>query len=161
MALLAGIALACGCRFAPGNEEAIRAGITQHLASMKTLKLSAMDVNIKNISIQGTQARVQVAFRPKGAPGDAGMQVAYQMEKRDSGWVVVKTDADGANAEHPGASANPDTQTGQGGGHGSVPNFRELIPTVPSTPGATLPVGHLPVEEGAKAKATDPNAKPN
>ncbi|HEY4816604.1 MAG TPA: hypothetical protein VIH67_04190 [Candidatus Acidoferrum sp.] len=44
-----------------------------------------MDIDVNNVAIQGSQARAQVIFRPKtGAPPGAGMQVAYQLEKRDS-----------------------------------------------------------------------------
>lgn len=159
--LVAALVIVCGCKHAPSDEEAIRAGITQHLASLKTLNISAMDLDINSISMQGTQAHVQVTFRPKtGAPPGAGMQVAYQLEKRDSGWFVVKTDAVGGGIQHPAADANPHLQTGQADAHGSMPNFRELIPSTTPSAAGTLPPGHPPVDAPVQAKPTDPNAKP-
>ena len=161
MALAAALAIVSGCKHAPSDSDAIRAGITQHLSSLRTLNISAMDLDINTVSIQGNHASVQVTFRPKtGAPAGAGMQVAYELEKRDSNWVVVKTDAVGGAIQHPAANANPH-QAGQADVHGSMPNFRELIPPTTSTAGGTLPPGHAPVDAGAQAKAPDPNAKPN
>jgi hypothetical protein len=116
-----------------------------------------MNLDINNISIQGTQAHVQVTFRPKtGAPPGAGMQVGYQIEKRDSAWVVVKTEAVRGGIEHPAANANPHTQTGQAEVHGSMPNFRELIPSTAPAAGGALPPGHPPLDGAAQAKAADP-----
>jgi len=162
LVLVSGLAFVCGCKHAPSDSDAIRAGITQHLASLKTLNISAMDLDINTVSIQGNHANVQVTFRPKtGAPPGAGMQVVYELEKRDSNWVVVKTDAVGGAIQHPAANANPH-QTGQAGVHGSMPNFRELIPSTTSTAGGgTLPPGHPSVDASTQAKTPDPNAKPN
>lgn len=161
LALAAALAIISGCKHAPSDLDAIRAGITQHLASLKTLNISAMDVDINSVSIQGSHASVQVTFHPKtGGAQDAGMQVAYEMEKRDSDWVVVKTNAVGGGIQHPPANANPH-QAGQADVHGSMPNFRELIPSTSSSPGGTLPPGHPPVDPAAQTKAPDPNAKPN
>jgi hypothetical protein len=81
----------------------------------------AMDIDVNNVAMQGRQARAQVIFRPKtGAPPCAGMQVAYQLEKRDSTWVVVKTEAAGGMIDHPAANANPHAQPYPGLRHDSV-----------------------------------------
>jgi hypothetical protein len=162
MAFLMTVALACGCKKTQTDEDLIRAGINQHLAGLNTLNLSAMDMDVNNISIQGTQARAQVTFRPKtGAPPGAGMQVAYQLEKRDSGWVVVKTDAVGGGIQHPPANANPHLQPGQSEVHGSLPNFREILPPTAPAAGGTLPPGHPPIDASAQNKPRDAAGKPN
>jgi len=58
------------------DADAVRSGINQHLASLKTINLSAMDMNVTSVSVQGNQAQAQVEFKPKtGAPNGAGMQV--------------------------------------------------------------------------------------
>jgi hypothetical protein len=159
---LTAIALSCGCKNTPTDADAIRAGIFQHLTSLKTLNTSAMDLDINNISIQGTQAHVQVTFRPKtGAPPGAGMQVAYQLEKRDSGWFVVKTEGVGGGIAHPAANANPQLQSGQSDVHGTMPNFRELIPATTPASSATLPTGHPPIDATAQTKPANPDGKPD
>ena len=95
------IFLATGCKQRQSDNDAIRSGITQHLISLNTLNLSAMDMDVNDVAIQGREARAQVTFRPKtGAPAGAGMQVAYQLEKRASAWVVVKTETAGGTIAH-------------------------------------------------------------
>ena len=159
MALL--FVAANGCKKQPTDAEAIRTGITQHLRALNTLNLNAMDMDVSNLSIQGLQARAQVTFRPKaGAPPGAQMQVAYQLEKRDSGWSVVKTEAVGGAIELPAANANPHLQSGQGDVHGNLPNLHDLVqPANPSTSG-TLPPGH-PAIETAPEKKSGSSEKPN
>ena len=156
------VTVAFGCKKAPSDTEAIRSGITQHLTALKTLNLSAMDMDVSNVSIQGSQARAQVTFRPKaGAPAGAQMQVAYQLEKRDSGWVVVKTEAVGGAINHPAADANPHVQEGQGDVHGALPDLRSLTkPTNPAAEGA-LPPGHPPIDPSGSAKKSNPSDKTN
>jgi hypothetical protein len=136
-----------GCKQQPSDADAIRAGITQHLTSLNTLNLSAMDMELNDVAIQGRQARAQVTFRPKtGAPSGAGMQVTYQLEKRDSGWIVIKTGAAGGTIEHPATSANPHMQPGSESLHGNLPNFREMIPSSSPSAAGTLPPGHPPID---------------
>jgi hypothetical protein len=145
--------LACGCKQQQSDADAIRAGITQHLTSLNTLNLSAMDMDVNGVAIQGRQAHAQVTFRPKtGAPPGAGMQVAYQLEKRDSAWVVVKTEAAGGMIDHPAANANPHVQPVPDSMHGDLPNFREMIPSSKPTRGGTLPPGHPAIDASAQTK---------
>jgi len=77
-----------GCKKQPSDADAIRTGIVEHLTSLKTLNLSAMNINVTSVNIQGNQAQAQVEFRPKtGAPVGASMQVAYALEKEmEIGW---------------------------------------------------------------------------
>jgi len=163
LALLLAVGLAGGCKKTQSDEDGIRAGITEHLAGLNTLNLNAMDMDVNNISIQGTQAHAQVTFRPKtGAPAGGLMQVAYQLEKRDSEWVVVKTDAAGGGMQHPAASENPHGQPGQSEVHGSLPNFRDILgPQSPANSGA-LPAGHPPIDASGQSKPGDSSGgKPN
>ncbi len=69
--------LGAGCKKQQSDNDAIRAGIMQHLNTVGTLNMSAMEMDIRNVSITGNQAHAEVEFRPKtGAPPGAGMQVA-------------------------------------------------------------------------------------
>ena len=145
--------MASGCKQRQSDADGIRAGITQHLTSLNTLNVSAMDMDVNGIAIQGRQAHAQVTFRPKtGAPPGAGMQVAYQLEKRDTTWVVVKTEAAGGMIDHPAANANPHVQPGSGSMHSNLPNFREMMPSPAAPSGAVLPPGHPPIDASAQAK---------
>lgn len=138
-----------GCK-KQSDGDAIREGINQHLASLKTINVSAMSVDVTNYSVQGNQAQAQVEFRPKtgGAPG-AGMQVSYTLEKQNGVWVVQNTQPMGGNFQHPGPGANPNGMPSApaDGQSGSMPNFRDLVPGGgPGNGGAqALPPGHPPL----------------
>ena len=156
IALIVAVAAACGlssaCKKQQSDNDAIRSGINQHLASLRSLNLSAMDMDLNSVSIQGSQAHAQVTFRPKGgAPSAAGMQVAYDLEKRDAAWIVVKSGTMGGTIDHP--PGNAPGQPSADSLHGSLPNFRDML--TPATPGATgmLPPGHPPVNAQPKAGA--------
>src|SRR5260370_1449661 len=96
-----------GCKQRPSDNDAIRAGILQHLTAVGTLNISAMQMDIRSVSISGNQAHAEVEFRPKtGAAPGTGMQIAYNLEKRDGSWVVLKTQAAGGMIQHPTIDAN-------------------------------------------------------
>ena len=142
-----------GCKKQESDADAIRSGINQHLAALKTLNLGAMDMNITNVSIQGNQAQAQVEFRPKtGAPQGAGMQVAYSLEKQNGLWVVQNSQPSGGSIQHPGPGENPHMDsTSPSTSTGSMPNFRDLVPGG-GTPNA-LPPGHPPINGQTKPPA--------
>ncbi len=132
------------CKKQANDNDGIRAGILQHLTSIGTLNMNAMDMDIRSVSVNGNQAHAEVEFRPKnsGTPG-AGMHVAYNLERRDGAWVVLKSQALGGMIQHPDPGqnphANPDVHSG------AMPNFNEILnPSAPPAQG-TLPPGHPPV----------------
>lgn len=140
--LLAAIFAVCGCQKQQQQTapEGVREGIRQHLSSLKTLNLDAMDIRFTNISVNGDAAQAQVEFAPKtGGASGAGMRVSYSLEKRDGQWVVVKTNSLGGEIEHPAAGANPHVRPGQGAIHGNLPNFREIIPSANQDPPSSQP----------------------
>lgn len=137
------LSLFAGCKKQESDTDAIRDGINQHLSSLKTLNLGAMDMNITNVSIQGTQAQAQVEFRPKsGGPPGAGMQIVYSLQKQNGLWVVQDSQPAGGSIQHPGPGENPHTN-GSAPSSGSLPNFRDLVPGGGSS--SSLPPGHPPV----------------
>lgn len=153
-----------GCKKQGNDNDAIRAGIMQHLTAIGTLNMSAMDMDIRSVSVNGNQAHAEVEFRPKtgGSPG-GGMQVAYNLEKRDGSWVVLNTQSLGGMMQHPDPSKNP--HTGQDVHSGSLPNFNDVLnPSGPAAP-ATLPPGHPPVNSQPpppppSGQAQAPTSKP-
>jgi hypothetical protein len=151
---LTAIMAAMGCHKAqPTATDGIREGIQQHLSSLNTLNLSAMDINITHVSINQNTAQAQAEFVPKtGALPGATMRVSYSLEKRDDRWVVVKTNALGGAIDHPDPSANPHVQAPPGSIHGNMPNFREIIPSTTPDSNSTLPPGHPPVASADKPK---------
>jgi hypothetical protein len=138
----AAILAVAGCKKQSSDTDAIRAGIVEHLTSLKTLNLSAMDIHVTSVDIQGNQAQARVEFRPKaGAPPGAGMQVSYALEKEKGDWVVTKTLATGGVIEHPAPGTNPHSQLNQTGTPGIVgpPMFRDLLHGDTTKLGGSLP----------------------
>jgi hypothetical protein len=136
-----------GCKKQETDSDGIRAGINQHLTTLNTLNLSAMDMNIMTFSVQGNQAQAQVEFRPKtGAPQGAGMQVSYSLAKQDGRWVVQNTAPAGGSIEHPKPGENPHQGSTEPTST-TLPDFRNLVN---SGSGSSLPPGHPPVNSQGK-----------
>jgi hypothetical protein len=151
--LLLAMSLSVGCGSQARNEnDAIREGINQHLASVKSINMSAMDMNVTSVTIQDNKAQAQVNFLPKGsAPGAAGMQVSYSLEKQNGKWAVVEALPKGGTGQHP-ISGGPQ------GEPAPVPDFSNLLHGQPSN-GNALPAGHPPVNsEGGAASPTTPTS---
>lgn len=130
-----------GCKNHPSDNDAIRAGILHHLTAVGTLNISAMEMDIRNVSINGNQAHAEVEFRPKtGAAPGTGMQVAYNLEKRDGAWTVLKTQAAGGTMQHPDPNQNP--HQNQALHSGSMPNFNAVLNPAGASGQAALPPGH-------------------
>jgi hypothetical protein len=144
MGLLAACCSAGGCKKQQSDGDAIRSGIVKHLTAVGNLNISAMEMDIRSVSINGNQAHAEVEFRPKsGATPGMGMQVAYNLEKRDDSWVVLKTQSAGGMIQHPDPNQNP--HQNQNVHSGSLPNFSDILnPAGTSAPGA-LPAGHPPM----------------
>jgi hypothetical protein len=130
-----------GCKNQQSDNDAIRAGILQHLTALGTLNISAMQMDIRSVSINGNQAHAQVEFRPKtGAAPGTGMQIAYNLEKRDGSWTVLKTQAAGGLIQHPDPNKNP--HQNQAVHSGNLPDFNAVLNPAGSPAQSALPPGH-------------------
>jgi len=159
LALALGLAAAFvslgGCKKQASDNDAIRAGIQQHLASVGTLNLGAMDMDIRSISVNGNQAHAEVEFRPKtGGPPGAGMQVAYNLEKRDGAWVVLKTQPLGGMIQHPDPGQNPRKTQDV---HSGMPNFSDILnPSAGGQPQGNAPQASPPSGRADQASTKKP-----
>jgi hypothetical protein len=141
LGFFAALLAAGGCKKQQNDNDATRAGIMQHLTRVGTLNMSAMVMDIRTVSINGNQAHADVEFRPKtGAPQGAGMQVAYNLEKRDGAWVVLKTQASGGMIQHPDPNQNP--HQSQDVHAGGLPRFNDVLNPVGAPAQGALPPGH-------------------
>jgi len=144
---LSALGAAIGCRSGPGDDEAIRAAVRQRLASLGTLNLQAMELDFTRITIQNNQATAEVNFRTKGDPAGAGMRVAYQLEKQDGTWRVLKTSTSGGMLAHPTTSGGPQAGSTPGDVHGQLPDRQDVLgggsssgaSSAPSTPAPKTP----------------------
>jgi hypothetical protein len=153
LGLLVLLDVSAGCKKQASDNNAIRAGILQHLNGVGTLNMSAMEMDIRTVSVDGNQAHAEVSFRPKtGAPPGAGMQVGYNLEKRDGAWVVLKSQPAGGMIQHPDPGANPhqnpDTHSS------SLPNFSDVLNPAGAPAQGALPPGHPPINSQSTPPAT-------
>ena len=159
LGLFVTLLLRSGCRKQLSDNDGIRAGILQHLNGVGTLNMSAMEMDIQSVSVNGNQAHAEVVFRPKtGAPPGAGMQVAYNLEKRDGAWVVQKTQPTGGMIQHPDPNQNP--HQNQNVHSGSLPNFSDIMNPAGTPAQGALPPGHPPVNAQPSAQGQAPVKKP-
>lgn len=90
------------CSKQANDNDAIGAGILQHFTSIGTLNRSAMDMDMRRVSVTDNQAHPEAASRPKtGGAGGVGMNVAYDLGKRGAPWVVLRTQPLGGAIQHP------------------------------------------------------------
>jgi hypothetical protein len=132
----------------------------QHLAGVGTLNITAMDMDVRSVSINGTQAHAEVEFRPKtgGTPG-AGMQVGYNLEKRDGTWVVLKAQTLGGAMQHPDTSQNP--HQNQDVHPNALPNFNDVLHPSGTPSQGALPPGHPPVGAPQQSPPATPDKTPD
>ena len=81
--------LTMGCSKKASDQDAIRASIDKHLNEAEGLNLSAMDREVKQITVDGDHASAQVEFRLK--QGDARMEIEYTLDRQGKEWDVVKS----------------------------------------------------------------------
>src|SRR5215470_11278212 len=140
------------CKKQVNDNDAIRTGILQHLTSIGTLNMSAMEMDMRSVAVTGNQAHAEVEFRPKNSgPQGGGMQVAYDLEKRGTAWIVLKSQPLGG-MQHPSTNQNP----GANQPVHSMPNFNEILNPSGAPAQGALPPGHPPVN--SPQSATPPAA---
>ena len=81
------------------DQDAIRAAVRQHLAGNRSINMTAMDMNITQISINGDQAQASVEFRLK--QGGTTMEMSYALMRHAGGWLVTKSQPGGGQFAHP------------------------------------------------------------
>jgi hypothetical protein len=117
--LISALAILCvfsaACAKKVNDQDAIRSSIEKHLNGRADLNLSAMDREVKQVSVNGDHASAQVEFRLKG--GDARMDIEYALERQGKEWAITSSQPVGMGDAHSGAdqppAAGPDSKGGQ------------------------------------------------
>ena len=86
-----------GCKKQANDQDAIRASIEKRLSGRADLNMSAMNREIKQISVKGDHATAQVEFRLKG--GDARMEIEYILERQGKEWAVLNSQPMGGGVQ--------------------------------------------------------------
>jgi hypothetical protein len=152
LCLCLGLCLASGCSKASSDNDAIRAAIVKHLTDRGGLNMAAMDVNVKQVSVNGDQAQAQVEFRPK--QGGGGMQVAYTLQRVQGAWVVAHGQPAGGEISHPPMDRPPTAAPAPGaaptaGATPEFPSMDKFKKPGPAPGSGALPPGHPPTAKPA------------
>jgi hypothetical protein len=125
--------LAClalvGCHHNIGNEEAVKQGVMDYLATRQGLNIGSMNVSVASMVVRENEVDATVVFSPKGSNAAQPMTIHYLLEKKGDRWVV-KPRAGGGQNPH-------------GGGMG--------MPAPGGSPAGGLPPGHpaMPPQDSA------------
>ena len=120
----AGVLISSGCQKSNQNPEAVKQAIVEHLSKRTDNMLSAMDIDVKNVSFRADGADAAVSFRPKGSK-EGGLDMTYELESKNGKWVVKPK---------PAMQSDP---------HGAVP--QGSAPAIEG--GAAMPPGHPPIPD--------------
>jgi hypothetical protein len=141
------VLFAVACKSKSDEKEAIREGVIKHLAALSMLNLNNMDVNVRQATVNGSQAQAQVEIRAKGGdPSANAMQIGYALEKRGEEWVVLKSTGMGGGMQHPGPGeappagtvpgamppGHPNVSGGSGQAPGTHPDFNAILNSAPN-----------------------------
>jgi hypothetical protein len=109
-----------GCNKQANDQDAIRASIEKRLNGRTDLNMSAMDREVKQVSVNGDHATAQVEFRLKG--GDARMEIEYTLERQGKDWAVLNSQPMGGGSSSSDGRQAPSGAPDAGGG--SLPQGR-------------------------------------
>jgi hypothetical protein len=96
------------CNRGTPNSDAVRQGVIDHLARAG-LNVAGMDVTVRSVQMNGSQADAAVTVTAKGGNAAQGMQMTYHMEQKDGKWVVVGRGNSGQHGSTAPPAANPQT----------------------------------------------------
>jgi hypothetical protein len=140
---LVAILLAASCGGSDiDNKEAVRSAMVEYLDKTKAstgLDPAAMDVKIDAVSFERDTAHASVAFLIKGT--EQGMRMNYTLTRQGNKWGNVQKQSTTTAPHGLDPVENPPI---------AVPTQEPLLPVpLPGTQ-PSLPVGHPPVDSGAK-----------
>jgi hypothetical protein len=145
---------ATACNKPSSDREAIRGSIEQHLRDNRSLNMAAMDMDVKQVIINGDQAQAQVEFRLK--QGGASMQVVYNLERRDGVWSVMQGQPSGGQIAHPPMDKAHET----GPSNNNLPHLHMSLGGFSNSPASqadpsSLPPGHPAIGDPSPASQPD------
>jgi hypothetical protein len=114
----------------PDVNAQIEGAVRKHLSRRGDLDMSAMDMGIEAVEVNGDEADATVSFRVKGTP-EAAMSMKYHLIRQAGAWVVQPNAAAGHGATPPPPRGLPPGHPPAGG----------------QQPAQPLPPGHPPVAQ--------------
>lgn len=118
--LFLALALVASCAKDIQTTEAVRQGILNDLQLRKAqtgVDPSMLEVTVSSVSFEKDQARANVSFSPKSAPGGGGMTMSYVLDRQGSKWVVKGRQVGAANPHGAGGAVPGGEQPSLPSGH--------------------------------------------
>lgn len=81
------------------DTEQVKRAVQDHLRNNKGINMSAMDLTVESVTVDGERAQADATFKVKG--GGATMAMVYSLERHGSGWLVVKSQPSNGEFVHP------------------------------------------------------------
>jgi hypothetical protein len=91
--------LSAGPSASARDSDSVKQAVEDHLLTNKGLNMSAMDMTIDSVSVDGDHAQANATFRVKG--GGAAMAMVYSLERHGDGWIVLKSQPSNGEFVHP------------------------------------------------------------
>jgi hypothetical protein len=89
---------------ATSDENAIRKAVEDHVRNNPGINISAMDMSVDGIKINGDQAQANATFRLK--QGGTSMTMTYSLSRHADDWLVVKNQPGEGQFVHPPMDKN-------------------------------------------------------
>lgn len=77
----------------------VKQAVQDHLRENKGINMSAMDMTVDSVTINGDRAQANATFRVKS--GGASMAMVYFLERHGNGWLVMKSQPSNGEFVHP------------------------------------------------------------
>jgi hypothetical protein len=91
--------LSAGLPASAADSDSVRRAVEDHLRTNQGINMSAMDLTIDSVSVDGDHAQAKATFRVKG--GGAAMAMVYSLERHKDGWIVLKSQPGNGEFVHP------------------------------------------------------------
>jgi len=115
------------------DTDAVRQAVEDHVRNDKGINLSAFDMTVESVTVNGDQAQADATFRVK--QGGASMAMVYSLQRHGTGWLVLSDKpADGQfvhpsmDQAHSGASSGAPNAASPG-----MPDVHEFLQTHPAS----------------------------
>jgi hypothetical protein len=113
-----------------GDSAMIRQAIEDHVRNNHGVNMSAMDMSVDAVTVNGDTAQANATFRLK--QGGTSMAMTYSLERHGNGWLVVHGQPSDGQFVHPpmdrarsGVSASPPPASG-------VPDVTDFLKNHPA-----------------------------
>jgi hypothetical protein len=115
-----------------GDLDLIRQAVEDHVRKDQEINLSAMDMSVDSVNLNGDQAQARVTFRARH--GGAMMAMVYSLERHGDAWQVAEAQPAQGQFVHPAIDpAHPEMSPKPAAPQ--VPDIQEFFRSHPATSG--------------------------